>query len=150
MHLSSIISSTGSSGDATPTINIQASTHRNTLPTGALIGIVIGICSMMPLAAFLLWLIKRRRRRELLQDTYADGVTTLYPIPFADTAAAIIPSTSNSSDDSDGRRTAKGRRQYLRNELRAAQGKGARGEEVYEFSQVVGRPILDPDRQTLK
>ncbi|KAJ7469407.1 hypothetical protein B0H11DRAFT_2238462 [Mycena galericulata] len=125
MYFSSFVSSTGSSGDATPTINIQASTHRNTLPTGALIGIVIGfrICSMMLLAVFLLWLIKRRRRRrrELLQDTYADGVTTLYPIPFADTA--IIPSTSNSSDDSDGRRATKGRRQYLRNELRAAQGK---------------------------
>ncbi|KAJ7110941.1 hypothetical protein C8R44DRAFT_742716 [Mycena epipterygia] len=130
MSFSPIISSTGSIESAAPTINLKESTHRifsdiqdslrNTVPTEALIGIVIGICSMVSLAVFLLWL--KRRRRQEPQEAYADVVTAPYPILFADIAAAI-PSASNSADNSDARSITKVRQQYLRNELLAAQEK---------------------------
>ncbi|KAJ6462416.1 hypothetical protein DFH09DRAFT_1113889 [Mycena vulgaris] len=116
MSFSPIISSTGSIESATPTTNLKESTRRNTLPTGALIAIVIGICSMVSLAVFLLCL-KRCRRREP-QEAHADVSTTPYPILFADIAAAI-PSASNSEAQS----VTKIRQQYLRNELRATQEK---------------------------
>ncbi|KAJ7029858.1 hypothetical protein C8F04DRAFT_1264580 [Mycena alexandri] len=117
--------STGSSRGASPTTKAQGSSHRNPVPTPALIGIVLGISSMISLTIFLLWLNRRRRRKSQVvhEHEYANVVATPYPILFADIAAAIIPSTNSSADNSDARSITKVRQQYLRNELRAAQEK---------------------------
>ncbi|KAJ7775442.1 hypothetical protein B0H16DRAFT_45020 [Mycena metata] len=99
-----ITSSTGSIGGASPATKTQGSTHRNTVPTPALIGIVLGISSMIFLAVFLLWLKRRRQRKSQVVHEYAD-VTT----PF-DIAAAFADSAVNS----DARNITQVRRQSLR------------------------------------
>ncbi|KAJ6526791.1 hypothetical protein B0H19DRAFT_545339 [Mycena capillaripes] len=117
MSSSSAISSTNITPSATPTKDSKESMRRDTLPIGAIIGILLAICSIIALGALLFWFRRRRRRQK---DSYVNIVPAPYPILVADIATAI-PSNNNSADNSDARRITKVRQQFLRNELRAAQ-----------------------------
>ncbi|KAJ6537408.1 hypothetical protein DFH09DRAFT_1042496 [Mycena vulgaris] len=111
---------------ATPTQLTQAdpSTPRNTLRTGAIIGIVISVCAILSLAAFLVWLKRRRRRSE--HGMPVGGTST--PFSLLATAPSIDASTASpghgGADNSGAHTTHGGKmdlRQYLKKALRATQ-----------------------------
>ncbi|KAJ7469971.1 hypothetical protein B0H11DRAFT_1387741 [Mycena galericulata] len=54
------------------------STPRNALPTGAIVGIVIGVCSIFSLGILLLWL-RRRRRRHRHRQVFVSPIPILSP-----------------------------------------------------------------------
>ncbi|KAJ6537412.1 hypothetical protein DFH09DRAFT_1178149 [Mycena vulgaris] len=114
---------------AKPTQSTQPvpSIHRNTLRTGAIIGIVIGVCAILSLAAFLVWFKRRRRRSEHRMPV---GGPTSTPFSLLATAPSIDASTASPGHggvDNSGAHTTHGsnmdRRQYLKNELRPTQDK---------------------------
>lgn len=96
---------------------------RNTLPTGAIIGIVLGTCFIIFSVAILLFLLRRRRRRQ----QKAEITATPFPVSSPRTIASR---NGNVPDTSDTRSISTVRRQYLRNELRAAQEKIANIEDL--------------------
>ncbi|KAJ7433307.1 hypothetical protein B0H11DRAFT_2122412 [Mycena galericulata] len=99
------------------------STPRNALPAGAIVGIVLGVCSILSLGILLLvWLRRRRNRRR-------KSFTSLISIP-SPASVTPYPSNGNASDDSDAGNISTVRRQYLQNELRAAQEKMVDTEDV--------------------
>ncbi|KAJ7142505.1 hypothetical protein C8R44DRAFT_193244 [Mycena epipterygia] len=113
--------SASSVGSATPTkteLTHPVPAHRNMLPTAAIIGIVLGTCFIVLSLAILLVLLRRRRRRQ----QQADFAANPYPVASSHTVASI-PRNGNAPDNSDTRSITTVRRQYLRNELRAAQEK---------------------------
>ncbi|KAJ7716432.1 hypothetical protein B0H16DRAFT_1476724 [Mycena metata] len=92
--------------------------YLNTSTRGTLGDTSVAVRRHLPI---LLWLKRCRRRQRKEVQEYGNVVTTPYPMLFLDVPAAIIPSTNDSADNSDSRSITKARRQYLRNELRAAQ-----------------------------
>ncbi|KAJ7710287.1 hypothetical protein B0H16DRAFT_1480688 [Mycena metata] len=92
--------------------------YLNTSTRGTLGDTSVAVRRHLPI---LLWLKRCRRRQRKEVQEYGNVVTTPYPMLFLDIPAAIIPSTNDSADNSDSRSITKARRQYLRNELRAAQ-----------------------------
>ncbi|KAJ6525392.1 hypothetical protein B0H19DRAFT_1276188 [Mycena capillaripes] len=111
-------SSTSSGSSITATsLAPSTPTHKNAVPMGAIVGIVVAICSIIFLGIVLIWL--KRRRRQRPQDEFPETTATPYPVFFPDIASAI----PNSADSSDARSISKVRRQYLTNELLAAQEK---------------------------
>ncbi|KAF7364894.1 hypothetical protein MVEN_00359900 [Mycena venus] len=103
---------------AAPSANtsVPALADRKTLPTGAIVGIVIPICSLVLGGVLLLVLLRRRRRR---RRQNAD-LTTPYPVHvFSTSVSTHSYPTANRSAPS----ISKVRRQYLQNELRATQEK---------------------------
>ncbi|KAJ7142527.1 hypothetical protein C8R44DRAFT_760777 [Mycena epipterygia] len=125
--------SASSVGSASPTKTELAQSvpaHRSMLPTGAIVGIVLGVCSVILLLAILLVLLRRRRRRKQQADFAA--------IPFlvsSPQTVASIPRNVNAPDISDTRCISTVRRQYLRNELRATQEKINNIEELETLSR---------------
>ncbi|KAF8145533.1 hypothetical protein K438DRAFT_1781853 [Mycena galopus ATCC 62051] len=105
--------SSGSSEIPTGSAQLQSSTHRNTVQTAAIAGIVIAVLAILMLGTWLLW--HRRRRRH--QDVLTPFVGTFSPITI-NTDPNYMP-----TDKPDVR--SKGevavRRWYLRKELRTAQ-----------------------------
>ncbi|KAJ7483502.1 hypothetical protein FB451DRAFT_107288 [Mycena latifolia] len=89
---------------------------------GAIIGIVIAVCAIMSLAIVLVWLRRRRRRRRRQQDADELIIDIPEPTPFP-YSATFTGTHSNATEHSDPRSTSKVRRQFLQNELRAAQEK---------------------------
>jgi hypothetical protein len=85
------------------------------VPSGAIIGSVIGICSIISLSISLLWLKRRRRQRQ--ESAHA----ALSANPFLISSSDVITSIpSKAANDSDAHSFNAFRRQYLRNELRTA------------------------------
>ncbi|KAJ7708284.1 hypothetical protein B0H17DRAFT_1191759 [Mycena rosella] len=97
------------------------------LPVGAIIGIVVALCSMIAAAALFLWLRRRRFRQQ--RGVHTDFST---PTPFSipspangifRATTAKSPHIGNATSGSDTRSVSTARRQYLRNELRTTQEK---------------------------
>ncbi|KAJ7438663.1 hypothetical protein B0H11DRAFT_2254476 [Mycena galericulata] len=130
---SALSSSSVSSVSAVESTNTPAATGtqpilpaaRSTLPTGAVIGIILGTFSILSLAILLVWLRRRHQLRQ--QNTYANDMSAStpnpYPVFFPDLSSAIPINHIDTTDNSDARSITKVRREYLRNELRAAQEK---------------------------
>ncbi|KAJ7927898.1 hypothetical protein B0H13DRAFT_1860935 [Mycena leptocephala] len=109
-------SNVGSGSNATPTSTsapqLLPSTHRSRFPTGAIVGIIIGVCLIL-LAILCVWL---RRRRP--QPAYP----TAFPITSTDTGTSD-PSNVSVLDDADLHRTSAAGRHHMRTESRGGQEK---------------------------
>ncbi|KAJ7237056.1 hypothetical protein B0H12DRAFT_1139690 [Mycena haematopus] len=109
-----LLSSPKNSQPAAPSLIRHAS--RNILPTAGIVGIIIGVCSVVLLATLLLCL-KRRRRRGQVECTYSGGTST--PAPFLDIVSSLPGYVI--TNESDARNKSTTRRRHLQEELRRAQ-----------------------------
>ncbi|KAJ7743235.1 hypothetical protein DFH07DRAFT_835680 [Mycena maculata] len=112
--LTANVSSPSNTGGTTPPASpLALPIHKHALPTGAIVGIAIGICSIIALVSLLLW--TRRRRQQHF---------TASPDPFFSPAEVTsFPFNRSVADNSEARAVSEVRRQYLQNELRATQEK---------------------------
>ncbi|KAJ7347247.1 hypothetical protein DFH08DRAFT_867654 [Mycena albidolilacea] len=84
-------SPTGSNGST-------LSTQGKTVHTGAIVGSVIAVCTILSLAAVLFWLWRRRRRS---RGAYRDSIP-VFPSPSSDGPSAIFPAASSLANKSRG------------------------------------------------